>query len=297
MSSSSYNITGTGTFSTSANNLISDTATVTLADTGSLSLGGNDTIGALSGTGGTVSLSNKTLTTSSASDTTFSGVISGTGGSLTKNGNGKLTLSGENANTYTGLTTVSGGTLELNKTAGVNAISGATTINSGAVLLLSASDQVDSGAGDTVTLSGGTIQRAGGVSETFGNLTLTGNSYLNFGGVSESANLTFGTLNLGSNILAVSGFALNNQLKYAASTEVQGLSLLNSFTFDNAYTTSFSSNTFTVTAIPEPSTYVAAAGLLAMFLWPVRRRMLKDLKSILGLRPTGRERIEAYRNA
>jgi hypothetical protein len=33
---------------------------------------------------------------------------------------------------------------------------------------------------------------------------------------------------------------------------------------------------------------VAAAGLLAMFLWPVRRRMIKDLKSILSLRPTGR---------
>jgi hypothetical protein len=37
--------------------------------------------------------------------------------------------------------------------------------------------------------------------------------------------------------------------------------------------------------------------LLALFLWPVRRRLIKDAKSILGLRPTGRDRIEAYRNA
>jgi hypothetical protein len=29
----------------------------------------------------------------------------------------------------------------------------------------------------------------------------------------------------------------------------------------------------------------------------VRRRVIKDVKSILGLRPTGRERIEAYRKA
>jgi hypothetical protein len=42
---------------------------------------------------------------------------------------------------------------------------------------------------------------------------------------------------------------------------------------------------------------LAAAGLLALFLWPVRRRLLKDAKSILGLRPNGRDRIEAYRSA
>jgi hypothetical protein len=35
--------------------------------------------------------------------------------------------------------------------------------------------------------------------------------------------------------------------------------------------------------------------LLALFLWPVRRRLIKDTKSILGLRPNGRDRIESYR--
>ncbi len=72
------------------------------------------------------------------------------------------------------------------------------------------------------------------------------------------------------------------------------------FTFDGDGgfgSSSFVDGTFTITAIPEPSTYAAAAGLLALFLWPVRRRLLKDAKSILGLRPTGRDRIEAYRNA
>ena len=29
----------------------------------------------------------------------------------------------------------------------------------------------------------------------------------------------------------------------------------------------------TITAIPEPSTYVAAIGLLALMLWPSRRRL------------------------
>jgi hypothetical protein len=37
--------------------------------------------------------------------------------------------------------------------------------------------------------------------------------------------------------------------------------------------------------------------LLALFLLPARRRLIKDAKSILGLRPNGRDRIESYRNA
>jgi hypothetical protein len=48
--------------------------------------------------------------------------------------------------------------------------------------------------------------------------------------------------------------------------------LLSSFSFDNSYTTSFSSGTFTITAIPEPSSYVAAIGLLGLMLWPLCRR-------------------------
>jgi hypothetical protein len=89
---------------------------------------------------------------------------------------------------------------------------------------------------------------------------------------------------LGGYNVSVSGFALNNQLKYAALSEASGLSLLSSFSFDNSYTTSFSpgTSTFTITAIPEPSTYLAAAGLIGLMLWPARRRLLRDARSILG---------------
>jgi hypothetical protein len=47
----------------------------------------------------------------------------------------------------------------------------------------------------------------------------------------------------------------------------------------------------TTTAIPEPSTYVAAIALLALMLWPSRRRLIKDAKSILGLRPPMRDKL------
>ncbi len=304
MSSAAFQIEG-GTFETLGAEQIGNSATMTI-NGGQLTLGGNEAIGGLSGTGGTVSLSDKTLTTSSDSSTTYSGAISGTGGGLTKSGGGKLTLSGENANTYTGLTTVSGGTLELKKTAGVNAIAGATTINSGAILLLSASDQVDSGATDVVTLSGGTIKRASGMSEVFGDLDVTAASFLDYSG-GTAGSLTFtgldytpsSTLKLElQNFTQGSALVIQNTSNWASEINT-GFTFTGSGGFGSS---SFVDNgegigTFTITAIPEPSTYVAAAGLLAMFLWPVRRRLVKDVKSILGMRPTGRDRIEAYRKA
>ncbi|MFZ4483146.1 MAG: autotransporter-associated beta strand repeat-containing protein [Chthoniobacterales bacterium] len=255
---------------------IVDTGAVILANSNgaTLTVRSSETIGSLRGggaTGGNVSIaSGQTLTVAENGSQTFAGAITNTGG-LTKTGTGTLTLSGGSANTYSGTTTVSGGTLNLNKTAGVDAIAGPVAVNSGAILLLSSGENVNDSA--AVTLSGGTITRGSGVSETFGALTLTGNSFLNFGGVSEAANLTFGTLSLGVYNVSVSGFALNNQLKYAAASEANGLSLLSSFSFDHPYTTSFSTGTFTITAIPEPSSYVAAIGLLALMLWPLRRRL------------------------
>ncbi len=52
---------------------------------------------------------------------------------------------------------------------------------------------------------------------------------------------------------------------------------------------------FTITAIPEPSTYLAAAGLLGLMLWPSRKRLVRDAKKILGLTPPMRDRLAAKR--
>jgi autotransporter-associated beta strand protein len=112
-----------------AGNAIADSSPVVLTSPAILNLNNNnETIASLSDggvTGGMVNLSGGTLTTGSASNTTFSGVIfsgmatSNTGipgglGSVTKVGSGTFTLSG--ANTYGGTTLVSAGTLLVNGT-------------------------------------------------------------------------------------------------------------------------------------------------------------------------------------
>jgi fibronectin-binding autotransporter adhesin len=246
---------------------------------------------------GNKTLFNATYTVDADTTTTESGDLTG-GGGITKAGAGTLIVTGNN--TYTGAVAVNAGLLNLNSgTGGAAASAASVSVASGATLLISQSNQVNNSA--TVSLSGGTIQRASGVSETFGTLDLTGNSTLDFG-TGGVGNLTFGTYEGGttpSHMLSVSNFAAGNTLVFGSNVGSflpTGGALSNAyFSFNNGFT--YNSSTFTITAIPEPSTYAAAAGLLAMFLWPVRRRLVKDVKSILGLRPTGRERIEAYRKA
>jgi fibronectin-binding autotransporter adhesin len=242
---------------------------------------------------GAKTLNNTTYTVDPNVTTTEAGNLDGTGG-VTKQGTGTLILTGNN--TYTGAVAVNAGVLNLNSgTGGAAASAVSVSVASGATLLISHSNQVNNDA--AVSLSGGTIQRASGVTETFGALTLAAASTLNFG-TGTANSLNFGTYAGGGSKLNVTNFLQGNVLTF--KTDLSGsINNTSLFGFDNGFSSNWNSgtSTFTITAIPEPSTYVAAAGLLAMFLWPVRRRMIKDLKSILGLRPTGRERIEAYRNA
>ena len=105
-----------GTLALSGGSAIANTGAVTLANVAGviLDVQVSETIGSLSGggtTGGNVTLGSNTLTLGDATNTTFSGIISGVGGALTKQGSGILTLSG--ANTYSGDTTINNGTLRL----------------------------------------------------------------------------------------------------------------------------------------------------------------------------------------
>ena len=139
-------------------------------DNGALDISGlitaGTTVGSLEGSGSVILGIKNLAVVGNHESTVFSGVVQGTGGSLTKEGNGVLTLTG--INTYTGATTVSDGFLVVN---GSIASSSGVTVNVGGTL---------AGTGTVAsTLVNGRLS-AGGVGAsndptTFGTLTVQGN--------------------------------------------------------------------------------------------------------------------------
>jgi autotransporter-associated beta strand protein len=182
-----------GTLKAGAANVLPSASILSLGLTGGVNagtgtfdlVGFGQTIGGLrttaSVTEGTRTVTNSsgtaaTLTVNQTSGFTYDGRFTGAL-ALTKQGVGTLILSGSAANTHTGLTTVTGGTLELNKTAGVNTIAGDGTagtndvqVNTGATLKHLAANQISDNA--TVYLNAGTWN-LNGKSETIRNLNAT----------------------------------------------------------------------------------------------------------------------------
>lgn len=146
----------------------------------------SDSIGSLSGTGGTLALGAGTLTAGNDdTSTTFAGAITGTGG-FTKTGTGTLTLSGSSS--YTGATRVQEGTLKL-VAANRLSDSSALVVSSGATFAL----------GDN----------AGYFSETVGSLAGAGTVALGFGALTvggDNTSTTFsGQITGGSGVLNKTG--------------------------------------------------------------------------------------------
>jgi autotransporter-associated beta strand protein len=223
------------------------------------------------------------------------------GVSLTKNGVGTWTLSGSGANTYTGKTTVTAGTLFLNKTAGVDAISstGATGTNAtntdlqitGGTVQLNASNQIIDSA--KVGLSGGTL-KLNGVSEGttaptgagVGAVTLSSNSIIDLANTSvlhfaDSSGQTWnGTLS----IYNYSGVPYtgngSEQLLFGSNGSGLTQAQLNSISFYSGAGTGFlGTGGFApdldgeVVPVPEPSTWIGAALALAALGFTQRKRL------------------------
>jgi hypothetical protein len=97
-------------------------------------------------------------------------------------------------------------------------------------------------------------------------------SFLDFG-TGTAGNLTFGTY-APSALLTINNFAPGNTLVFGSDlrSSINNTSL---FQFSGGFTSAWNdgNSTFTITAIPEPSTYVAAIGLVTLMLWPLRRRL------------------------
>jgi len=280
------NITG-GTLTASGGSAIGNTSAVTLANVAAtnLSLSGSETIGSLAGgggTGGNVTLGANTLTTGgdNTSPAAYAGVISGTGG-LTKIGTGTQTLSG--ANTYAGGTTITLGALSLANTSGLSA-TGFVTVNGGT--LTSSVANVNLGVG-AVSMSSGVIEVQGtGTAGTFTlaanqnfsttggtlNFDLLGSSSSNYDQIIGSGS---GSFSLSGSTLALSGaftsVAGTYQLftGFGGSNSVSGLIITG---LGSGLTGSLdTAGLLTIAAVPEPSTYVMLAGVLALGMGVWRR--------------------------
>jgi fibronectin-binding autotransporter adhesin len=219
---------------------------------------------------GNKTLNNATYTVDAGTTTTETGSLGGAGG-ITKQGTGTLIVTGNNS--YTGAVAVDAGVLDLNSSVGgAAATSSSVSVASGATLLLSQSGQVSNAA--AVTLSGGTIQRASGVSEVFGSLNLTASSFLDFSGGTAGTIEFSGISYTPSALLAlnIANFTQGNSLVFQTTSNLS----MTGFTFSGSGgfgSSSFNGSTFTITAIPEPSTWLAATGLLGLLLWSSRKRL------------------------
>ncbi|MDP1533491.1 MAG: autotransporter-associated beta strand repeat-containing protein, partial [Rubrivivax sp.] len=200
-----------GSLTLQGGSAVANTAAVSVATGATLVLASAETIGRLSGTGNATL--NATLTAGDGNSTSFSGVLSGSGG-LVKQGAGAFTLGG--VNTFSGATTVNAGTLVVDGTlasAVIDVNAGALTLGAADRLANNAALQVASGA--TATLGGADTIGSLSLSGTLaGGFTLTATSYALAGGTANAS--------LGTGTLSSTGASQLNAAAAAGTVNVNG---------------------------------------------------------------------------
>ncbi|KIN75146.1 Outer membrane autotransporter barrel domain protein [Sulfitobacter noctilucae] len=174
---------------------ILDTGSVTISDNGTLALLVGETIGALSASGGTIALGTDALTFGTETDTEIAAAITGTTGSLIKQGDGTVTVASTNTG-ETFSTTVNAGTV---------AIGADDALGGGLITLDDGTLQVDVATtvanAVTVSTAGGTIAGADGVDfEITG--ALTNNGALTFGDGTAMSSITVNAATVGATATA-----------------------------------------------------------------------------------------------
>jgi autotransporter-associated beta strand protein len=296
LSAGTLKLSGTGTLGSTSGSLTVNAGTLDLNGT-------TQTVGNFTGSGGTVLNNNTgtniTFTIGNGNGTggNYQGVIadhsSGTGTvALTKTGTGTITLSG--ANTYSGGTTVGAGTLFVNNTSGSGTGTGTVTVNgtgtlggngtiSGAVNVSASGATINPGAtaGAIGTLNTGALTLSN--SSKFSVDMLSGSGNADQINVTGAVNITLATLQLnipnGTVFAAGDQYVLiNNDLADAISgtfanapagtDTIDGYSWIVSYTSANGL-----GNDFVLTAVPEPSTWLAAALALGAIGFSQRKRL------------------------
>lgn len=256
--SSSVILTGNNTYTgatTVASGSLALSGAGALADASAVNLSGasavfslsgisasGETVGSLAGVAGSsVVLGAKNLTAGGDNtNTTFSGVLGGSGGSLTKAGSGVTTLGG--ANTYTGATVITAGTLLLNSTGSIASTEiGFGVTNSSAGLL---------------ALENTSFSFAGVMSLDLSAVTSSNATWTLFDGSAFGA----GDLNLSGIINNLAGLAFVNGGGEWSGTDTLGR------------TWTFNEDLGQLTVVPEPSVGALAFGGFAALLARRRRR-------------------------
>lgn len=246
------------------------------------------------GTRGIVASGLFTVGGASGKNINVSAAISGAGG-VAKTGADTVTLSG--ANTYTGATKVSEGTLQVSGGTTLSPTlknTGSLAIEKGATLAFSGTGRVNNkvGAGAAVTMGGGagtgtaTLRTGGlnGLDQSFGALTLTANSVIDFGALARgSQSLRFAASNAdwaGLTLSIWNWTAGVDHLYFGSSSSGLNAGQLSQISFYGGSGTGFLgtatiSGSGELSAIPEPSTVLAVVGLVGLIGYRERRRFLR----------------------
>lgn len=282
---------GAGASSSSNNELeLRNGSVLTLGGTVTVNATGNPFTSRISGVG-TLPLGGNRIFDIGGDSTTMTGlsvatVISGANQSITKIGTGTLKLGG--ANTYSGGTVVSAGGLVLSNETGSGVGTGSLMIQSGAFLFGKGI------VGGATTINAGGILGSGGmsgqISDTAGNLTFTNGLTLNDGAIfkfklgtaSDKISLIGGVLtgaatpgSLTINLHAGTGFSAGTYTLFdfssggttTSSFDVADFTLgttISGYSYNLALNGGSSMLQLTASAVPEPSTYAAIVGALAL---------------------------------
>jgi autotransporter-associated beta strand protein len=168
-----------GTLATGAANIFSSTASI-IANSATLRLGGNQSISHFSGSNNNLDLSSYALTinTSGGLNSLIGGLITGTNGTLIKNGASNLGIY-SSSNTFSGQTILNAGSITVLNT-GTHFGTSTVTINNGTLTIGGVTPAVTTNISNLVVVSG-TIQSGGNASNT---LTSNGSIIVESGTIS-----------------------------------------------------------------------------------------------------------------